>query len=346
MYFLLRYIKRPLLRDLLVSGAALTVSVYVRPIAYLLPVMVALGLSGWAFLNGQETRRLIIHTAVFLIVSMGITVPWQVRNRAETGYSGFSGISAINMYFCLSVAVLASQRHVSHSEMQDRLGYRDERIYFERHPEQKTWQPGQRLDYINRQAENILLSSPLTYARIHLEGMVRTLFGPGATLPLKFFKLYPEQDVLVYSSVLETMGALMVKRQLVFWSNALLLLLELPYLFCTCVVLFSSRRGEAAVVAAMLTVIYFVTISGGPRLQPVPPSRNAYHLRSGRVWPVSGMEPPADPRVSVHSMRLRYVRAATQGKGLKGARIPKRTTFVLYWTQHLGPLRRRPPYHP
>ena len=54
LYFLSRYVNQHLLRDLLVSGVALAASVYVRPIGYFLPVIIAVGLSAWALADGQQ----------------------------------------------------------------------------------------------------------------------------------------------------------------------------------------------------------------------------------------------------------------------------------------------------
>jgi hypothetical protein len=269
LYFIVRYLNRPLLRDLIASGVALAASVYVRPIGFFLPFVIAVGLFIRALMNDQQNKRLMLHVALFLSISMGLTTLWQIRNWTETGYFGFSGISSINMYFYLAASVLAIQQRVPWFEMQDRLGYRDDRIYFERHPEQTTWTPAQRLNYMSREGKRILRGSPLTYARIHLDGCIRTMFDPGATIYLKFFKLYPKQGgllgKLVDDGILRTMSTLVVKKPLVFWSNAVFLLLEALYFSCACVALFSRRlvRGPG-ITAMILAVIYMFVISGGP----------------------------------------------------------------------------------
>jgi hypothetical protein len=164
---------------------------------------------------------------------------------------------------------LAAQQHVPWYEMQHRLGYQDERIYLERHREQKTWSQAQRLDYMNREARHILLASPLIYARVHLEGIVRAMFDPGATTFLKFFKLYPEHGgllgKLVDRGILKTMSSLVLENPLIFWSNALFLCLELLYLLCACIVLFSRRLMQnPAIIASLLIIAYYIVISGGP----------------------------------------------------------------------------------
>ena len=267
LYFLLKYLEKQAWRDLLVSALALAFSVYVRPVGYFLPVMLAGGLAAWAVLNGQKNKgRLLTQIAAFLILSMGLTVGWQVRNRMETGYSGFSGIPSIDMYFYLAASVLASQQHVPLVEMQRRLGYLDDRTYLERHPEQKTWPLAQRLDYMKREGQRILLNNLPTYALIYLVGVRKVVFETGAGDFLKFLGVDPNKSALSGKDVkFKSMSAFVAARSRIFWSDVLLLPLELLYLLLGCVVLCSRRlMREPALIAAVLTVAYYVVLAGSP----------------------------------------------------------------------------------
>jgi hypothetical protein len=279
LYFLLKYLDRCQLRDLLLSGIVLAASVYVRPVGYFLPVVIAAGLAVWVFVTRDHKMHFMTHVAVFLGVSMLLIGVWQARNQVETGYSGFSGISSINMYYYLASSVLAVQQQVPFFEMQRRLGYRDkmqgrlgyldDHIYFERHPEQKTWALAERLNYMSREGEHILLRHPLTYLWIHIEGIVRSMFDPSATGLLKFFRLIPDEDgifgKLVDRGIVNTMMELRLKNPLVFWANALLLLLQLLYLSFASLVLFSRWLiREPKCIAAILVVAYYLVITGGP----------------------------------------------------------------------------------
>jgi hypothetical protein len=270
LYFLVRYLSQPTLRDLLLSGIFLVASVYVRPIGYFLPVIVAFGLLSWMVLSNQQAkRRLLGHLAAFLIVSLGLTAVWQVRNGAETGYFGFSAIAPSDMYFYDAASVLAVQRGVSFYEMQQRLRYLDQRAYFALHPEQRTWPIAQRLQYMGRESREIMLGSPLTYTRIHLEGIARVMFDPGAIDFLKLFDLYPKLGGLLGKAVdiglPRTIGLLFEKHRPVFWTSVLLLPLNLLYLLCACLVLFSWRLiRRPQIIAAIAAATYFVAISGGP----------------------------------------------------------------------------------
>ena len=88
------------------------------------------------------------------------------------------------------------------------------------------------------EAEHILLGSPLTYARIHFEGILRAVFDPGATEFLKVFHLYPRRGgvlgVLVDEGVVKTTKTLLLTSPVTFWSNAVLFPMQLAYLSCAC----------------------------------------------------------------------------------------------------------------
>lgn len=268
-YYFMRYLRRQSSGDLVVSGVAFAASVYVRPVGYFLPVILAVGMLVWAIIIGQNKRRLMIHMSAFVIVTLGLTGLWQVRNKIELGYSGFSSISSLDLYFYLAASVLAAKQHVSWVEMQDRLGYQDERVYFQRHPEQRAWPLAQRLDFMSREADGILLSNLSTYTKIHFEGILRVVFDPGSTDFLKLFNLYPKQGgllgMLVDQGVVRTMEVLFLTRPLVFWSNLVVLPLLVLNLLGACVVLFSKRlMRDPCVLTALLIGTYYLVISGGP----------------------------------------------------------------------------------
>ncbi len=233
-------------------------------------MVLAGGLFAWTIITGQHSKcRLMTHIGAFLIVSLGLTSLWQVRNKVETGYSGFSGISSINLYFSSAASVLAAKQHVPWVEMQNRLGYRDTRIYFQRNTEQKAWPLAQRLDFMSRAADCILLSNPFTYTKIHFNVMLRSAFDPGSNEFLKLFDLYPKEgglhELLVDQGIVKTVEALFFTRPLIFWSNVVLLPLLMFNLFCACAVLFSKRlMRDSCVLIALLIVTYYMLISGGP----------------------------------------------------------------------------------
>jgi 4-amino-4-deoxy-L-arabinose transferase-like glycosyltransferase len=266
-YFLLKYLKQPSLRYLIVSGLALAASIYVRPVGYFLPAVIAAGLMLWELSDDRlDWPRLTTHLAIFLAVSMGTTFLWQVRNRVEAGYPGFSSISSVNLYYYLSASVLAAELHMKLYQVQDQLGYKDDRIYFARHPEQRDWSPALRYEYMAREGERILLEHPLTYARIHLQGIVMVLFSSGVNPILTFLEANRSTGAGKLTDWgLGTEIAFVRANPMVFWSNALLEPLELLYLLSASMVLFSRQLWRRpSILAAVLTIAYYVVISGGP----------------------------------------------------------------------------------
>ncbi len=196
-YHLVRYLRRPSTADLIASATAMAASVYIRPSGYFLPLVIASALAAWAFLTQARKRRRLAEIATYLMIIAVLTVPWQLRNRIETGYAGFSGIYSENVYFYAAASVLAVEQHVPFYVMQERMGYLDESSYFEHHPEQRTWSFARRLDYMRAEGGRIVLGNLFLYARIHLAGMIRATLDPGATDYLKFFDLYPRQGGLL-----------------------------------------------------------------------------------------------------------------------------------------------------
>jgi hypothetical protein len=267
-YYLVRYLKKQSPADLLASGSALAASVYVRPIGLFLPVTIAAGLAAWAVVTAQQNKhRLIVHAIAFVIVSFALTGLWQLRNEAETDYSGFSAIASDNMYFILAASVLAAEQHVSYYGMRDRLGYQNPRAYLHDHPEQKTWSVAQRTSYLDRAAEHILLDNSLTYAWIYFDGILRGTFDPGSTEFLRFFDLYPKEGGLLTVEVdkgrIATIKALYA-NPLLFWSTALMVPVLLTYLSSACVTLCSRVILDPSILAVSLIVAYYMAIAGGP----------------------------------------------------------------------------------
>jgi Dolichyl-phosphate-mannose-protein mannosyltransferase len=267
-YYLVRYLKQQSLEDLLASGGALAALVYVRPVGYFLPVIIAAGLAAWAVVASQQDKqRLIVHTIVFVIVSLGLTGLWQIRNKAETDYSGSSAIASDNMYFVLAASVLAAEQHAPYYSMRDRLGYQNTRVYLRDHPEQKTWSVARRINYLNRAAEHILVGSSLTYAWIYVDGILRGTFDPGSTEFLRFFDLYPKEGGLLTVEVdkgrIATIEALYA-NSLLFWSTATMLLVLLIYLSSACITLCGWVMLDSSILAVSLIMGYYMAIAGGP----------------------------------------------------------------------------------
>jgi hypothetical protein len=231
-------------------------------------MIIAPGLAAWALVTHRQNKlRFLAHACAFLIISVTLTGLWQIRNKLETGYSGFSAIASDNLYFISAGSVLAAKQHVPYYEMRDRLGYQDYSVYLQEHPEQKNWSVAHRVQYLSQAAKRILMGSPLTYAGIYFDGLLRATFDPVSTEYLRFFNLYPKQGELltiaVDQGIITTLEALFASP-LLFWSIAVMLPLQLMYVSCACITLCRRTILDAATFAVVFIAGYYMAIAGGP----------------------------------------------------------------------------------
>jgi hypothetical protein len=148
---------------LAVAGLWLAAATFVRPVTYYLPAALALGL----FLVLVRVPGLRWKApAVLLISVLPWLAAWQMRNRVETGYDGFSSISEINLYFDDAADVTAHLEHEPFLDVRKDLGYSDFtnnsgqsylfQPYLALHPEQAGWSQGQRLAFMHYEALRVI----------------------------------------------------------------------------------------------------------------------------------------------------------------------------------------------
>jgi hypothetical protein len=174
------------LRVLAAAGLWLAAATFVRPIAYYLPVALALGLFlVLARVPGLRWKA----PAVLLASVLPWLAAWQIRNWVETGYGGFSSAEEINLYFQGASGVTARVEHRPFLDVRRETGYIDFTDnsgqvylfppYLALHPEQAGWNQGQRLAFMRSQALRIIRAHYGVYLRTCLTSSVRTAFIPG-----------------------------------------------------------------------------------------------------------------------------------------------------------------------
>lgn len=252
---------------LLSAAICLAASIYVRPIAYYLPVVIA-GLMPFVPSWPHTRRRDLRHAAVFLIVVYCLLAPWQIRNKLEADYWGLSGIADYNLYFCQSAAVEAAVTGESYRLVQQHLGCDFGSQYLHQHPEQRDWTQGQRLVWMRRQAVRTIRAHPFAYVRIHAAGVLRALLDPGGFELLRMFGRYPEQGGLLGDvldrGIMAVLRQLITERPMAFWTNAALGVWLAVYLILAVATLgrrSTWRRAELVAIAGI--VIYLALLSGG-----------------------------------------------------------------------------------
>ncbi|HEU0052720.1 MAG TPA: glycosyltransferase family 39 protein, partial [Longimicrobium sp.] len=138
--------------------ALLCAAVYVRPAGYFLPFCVA------AFLAARAARRRDLRLAGRAVLAAALAVallfPWQMRNRARTGYGGFSAISDMSVYFYNAGQVLAAREGIPFTEQLRRMGFPGGERYLAAHPEQRGWPEADFYRYMRREGTRVIRENP------------------------------------------------------------------------------------------------------------------------------------------------------------------------------------------
>ncbi len=254
--------RRQAVATLVLAGLALAASVYVRPVSYYLPILATLALLP-ALLLRFKRWKYALQAAVFLAASFAPVAAWQIRNRIETGYGGFSAISDLNLYLYQAAAVRAKVEGLPFQEAQQRMRS------FEGHPEHQSWTEAQESQFMRQEGLRVILKHPLVYAGIHLRGMVRILFDPGSMDYLKLFHSYPRLGGILANiedrGLVSVVLGLQRSNPLAFWTQlALVVLLLLYYLFVLFGLFGKDCVGLWGKLALVALAAYFIAISGGP----------------------------------------------------------------------------------
>lgn len=199
---LAEFLRTRRLQTLAAAGLWLAAATLVRPVAYYLPLALALGLFlVFARAPGfpPQQRRTIAGgiglrwkaPAVLLLSVIPWLAAWQIRNRIETGYSGFTSISDVNLYFNSAADVTARLKHSNWADVRHEFGYFDfsglsrgqiylYQPYLSAHSEQAGWNQVQRIAFMHSEAVSIIRAHPGIYLRSSLAALFKTVFDPGA----------------------------------------------------------------------------------------------------------------------------------------------------------------------
>jgi hypothetical protein len=178
---LVEFLRTRRLPGLAAAGLWLAAATFVRPVTYYLPVALAAGLKViLAPVPGLRWKA----PAVLLLSVLPWLAAWQIRNRVETGFGGFSSIQTQNLYFFSAAEVTSRLAHRTLPAVQNELGYNDEQLFLQRHPQATGWNQAQRLEFMHTEAKRILRAHPWLFVRTHLAGSIRTALNPGGAVLL------------------------------------------------------------------------------------------------------------------------------------------------------------------
>lgn len=267
-WLLAEYGRWPSLGRVSAAAALLAASVYVRPVAYYLPLLLgpALLLAAW-LARGATGPRVTWRHAVALVAVMALAVaPWLVRNRIVCDYDQFCSTPDVKLYFVQARAVQGMLRD---GRYPPDLNVMDLGQPIAEHPEQANWTPGQRLRWLRREGARTLRAAPLTYARIHVWEILDTLLDNGTMAYLDMFRRVPvasSPETRAAGAGARLMAALRDKPAFVATYGALSTV-ALLYLAAALagLVLTLRRRGPWLPRALMFTVLaYLLLVSVGP----------------------------------------------------------------------------------
>jgi hypothetical protein len=198
---LARFLRGRRLPALAQAGMWLAAATFVRPVTYYLPLALAAGLFlVLARVPGLPLQR---HgpvaggpglcrkaPAVLLISVLPWLAAWQLRNQIETGYSGFSSVSDVNLYFYVAADLAARAEQRNFADVRDEWGFSNwpgcagqvylYPRYLALHPEQTGWSQGQRLAFMHSAAVRVIRTYEGTYLRSLLPHLFEVAFNPGA----------------------------------------------------------------------------------------------------------------------------------------------------------------------
>jgi 4-amino-4-deoxy-L-arabinose transferase-like glycosyltransferase len=268
LYALLRYLRQRSPKYLLAAAALVAAAAFIRPAAYFLPIAVTLGLLVFDFLRQVERRKILVQAMAFLIVSMSPLVAWQARNWALTGYSGFSAIADINLYYYNAGAVLALKSGVPYDELQVQLGLWGLEDYFKNFPEQTHWSDAERFSFLRRSALRTLADHPYLMVKTSIQGILRFLFDPGGAKYVKLFQGESDQvqfyAYVVNHGYLKTILLLFKERPLMFWANLIPAILLVGTYLLAAIGLYRNLPANSAIWTLMGVALYFILVSAGP----------------------------------------------------------------------------------
>jgi hypothetical protein len=252
------------LSALFAAAATLVAATYVRPVSYYLVFPLA------AWLAFVLHRRPVLRwktPAMLLLIVVPLLAAWQVRNRIETGYSGFSSIVEQNLYFFQSAELTAEQQHISLAAQQEKLGYPDEAHYLTSHPEQRNWSQAQRLHFMHSEAVRMLSQNRWLYLKSHLTGVAIVAFTPCAAEFLELINAFPSDGQMPARIINE--GILVSVKNSAARYPGMAVVKSLFELYLLFLYIFAIRgiffkQGIRFAIPTLVGIaLYFLLISGG-----------------------------------------------------------------------------------
>jgi hypothetical protein len=257
------FLREHRLRTLAVAGIWLAAATFVRPVTYYLPIALAAGL----FLTLTRVPGLRWKAPAVLLVSvLPWLAAWQIRNRVETGFGGFTCTQTEILYFWSAAGVTARVEHLPFRQVQADFGYDNEAVFLTMHPEAAGWSQGQRFEFMHSESDRILRAHPQIFLQTQLEGTLRVLLSPIEKDLWSLLGCPIREGTFRVQDLGMLRGALQLAEENPWQAGitaALGVWLLVLYLFAALGAVRGNVQG-ACLWLLLGTSLYFLAVSGGP----------------------------------------------------------------------------------
>ena len=276
LFYFLRYVEGKKFADLAIAAVILVASAYVRPISYYLPVLISLGMALWVVGKEPEKKRLLLHTVGFFLISISLLGVWHIRNHLVAGYPAFSSVNAINLYYWTAPAIEANKTGKNFDKIQESMKVNDPKmicinqsLYSPRTtPDKLQCNKSIAFQEMEREGVKTIKENLPRYSLMHLEGIIRTLFGPAVSDYQTLFGNPIDFPALTGTSfqdgLLLHLGNIITKAPGLLVVFILLGLLSWSFLFLTLVGFWGRPPLGGLQLFTILSVgAYFIVVGGG-----------------------------------------------------------------------------------
>lgn len=268
-YCLFQYLNEGSFNNPGIAGFVLCAAVYVRPVAYFLPAIIVIVIVAVLVFRKEINKKLLIHLGIFLLFSLIPVFTWQVRNKIEAGYPGFSATTDEFM-FLSGQSVLAKLQGIPVTEQKKRSGWshwESPNRYYSQHPEHLSLDPATILRHRRNEGLRLILDNPWQYVQAHARGMLLMAGLTGLGTWLVMFKAEnPDSAFRVKLRDPSSFGFIsdfFRSAGIIVWGNLFLgLVLLMHWFFASCTLSARNVRSKLEVILLIIIGAYFLIAPG------------------------------------------------------------------------------------
>ncbi|MDX9755714.1 MAG: glycosyltransferase family 39 protein [bacterium] len=239
------------------SALGLSATVLIRPISMYLVIP----LLPFVWRTERSWQKTLLYPILWLILFLAPMAGWTLRNAVVAGVPTYCSISSYSFLLYRGAGVKAKLEGIPFMEAQSLLK--------QEMAEAQAASPLPLRDYlqaVKQKGLNYVIQHPIVYARVHLEGMVRALFGPAVCY--LSWRLGGTQEGLGILTALEN-GNLREGLASLPYARLGVSIVELGFSlaligFSVWAVWRASRGRDWELVLMGVVCLYFILISGGP----------------------------------------------------------------------------------